>query len=121
MRKYAGEKFIKVDDVRDGALHPTIAFVKEGRYGPEAVFEDGGIFNLNQTNIRKLIEAYGPNSDDWVGKKVALELGSTMYDGALKPTVVVTPESPPLAPEQRTETPAARSAKNTAFDDEIPF
>ncbi len=52
MRKYSGESFIKVDDVRDGPLQMQIAVIKEGKFDrPELVFESGEIFSLNATNI----------------------------------------------------------------------
>jgi hypothetical protein len=48
MRKYAGENFIRVDDVRDGPLPERIAAVKHGKFDrPDIVFEGGAILSLN--------------------------------------------------------------------------
>jgi hypothetical protein len=53
MRKYAGESFIRVDNVRNGSLQERIALVKEGKYErPDIVFESGDILTLNTTNAR---------------------------------------------------------------------
>ena len=76
MRKYSGETFIKVDDVRNGPVRVQIAVVKEGKYDKaNLVFESGEVLGLNSTNNRTLIRAYGPNSDDWIGKEIELYLG----------------------------------------------
>jgi hypothetical protein len=122
MRKYGGETFIKVDSVRDKPLQRTIRLVKDGRFGPEVVFEENEIFGLNQTNIRTLIRAYGPNSDDWTGKIIRLELGSVMYQGTATDSVVVKPVSPALSPAKQAEAQAKAAAGNgKELNDDIPF
>ena len=81
MRKYSGAIFIKVADVRNGALQMQIAAVKEGKYGrPDLVFESGEILSLNASNNRILMSAYGSNSDDWIGKKIDLTLGQLLFE-----------------------------------------
>jgi hypothetical protein len=123
MRKYAGESFIRVDNVRNGSLQERIALVKEGKYErPDIVFESGDILTLNTTNARILIKNYGPSSDDWFGKDVDLTLGTVAYQGKEQESVVIRPISPPMNAADR----QAASAKMTAaatneIDDEIPF
>ena len=54
MRKYSGEHFVKVDDVKDGPIKGQIAVVKEGKWDkPNIVFESGDVLSLNATNISK--------------------------------------------------------------------
>jgi hypothetical protein len=115
MRKFSGAAFIKVDDVRDGPLPMQIAAVREGKYEkPDLVFESGEAFSVNSTNNRILMRAYGANSEDWVGKEIALTLGKVRFQGELQDAVIVKPISPPIAAANRTEAAAE-------LDDEIPF
>ena len=61
MRKYAGESFIRVDNVRNGSLQERIALVKEGKFErPDLIFESGDILSLNTANARTLIKATAP-------------------------------------------------------------
>jgi hypothetical protein len=108
MRKFAGTAFIKVCDVRDGSLQRTIAEIREGRFGPEAVFGDDAI-TLNQTSVKAMIRAYGPDSKHWHGKRVELVLGKIPFNGVPTDSVIVNPLTPALPPDER------------AADDEIPF
>jgi hypothetical protein len=95
MRKYAGAMFIKVDDVRDGALRMQIAAIKEGQFEKaDMVFESGEVLSLNATNTRILIREYGRDSADWIGKEVELRLGQVPFGGQLQDSVVVKPISP---------------------------
>ena len=36
---------------------------------------------LNQTRLKTMIEAFGPNTDNWVGKTIILRRGRTMFKG----------------------------------------
>jgi hypothetical protein len=116
MRKFAGKSFIKVDDVRNGPLQVKIAVVKQGQYDkPDLVFETGEILGLNATNTKALMRAYGPDSDDWVGKEIELYLGEVEYQGEMQPAVLVRPISPPIAAAAKAA--AAKKLGNS----EIPF
>jgi hypothetical protein len=118
MRKYSGEAFLKVSDVRDGPLQMQIAAIREGRYDkPDAVFETGEALSLNATNRKILVRAYGPDSDDWVGKVIELFLGEIEFQKQMHEAVLVRPVSPPLKAAERTKPAQKRSAD---FDDEIP-
>jgi len=109
MRKFSGRSFIKIADVRGGPLQVRIAFVEKGQYGrPNLVFESGEVLSLNATNNKILIRAYGPKSDDWIGKDIELFRGEIEYQKKMQEAVMVRPISPPLTPK-------------TDFADEIPF
>ena len=46
MRKFSGEHFIKVDDVRDGAIQGQIAVVRQGKYDKQdLVLESGDVLS----------------------------------------------------------------------------
>lgn len=116
MKKFVGEHFIKVDDVRDGPIQGRIAVVKEGKYDkPNLVFESGDVLSLNATNTQTLIRAYGTNSDYWVDKQVEMFLGEIKYQGSDHEAVLVRPSSPPLKPASNKKPPKAD------FNDEIPY
>jgi hypothetical protein len=128
MRKYSGTIFIKVADVSEGPLQLQIAVVKVGKYDkPDVVFESGEILSLNATNNRTLIRAYGPNSDDWIGKKIELALGQIEYEGKLQDAVVVKPIDAQVNASQKTpvplEAPPSKAApkKRNDMDDKVPF
>jgi len=77
MKKYSGEHFIKVADVRDGPIEGRIAVVREGQYDkPDLIFESGDVLSLNATNNKTLVRAYGTESDYWIGKQIEMFLGT---------------------------------------------
>jgi hypothetical protein len=113
--KYLGSSFIKVDDVRNCSLPLQIATVKEGKFDKlDVVSETGETLSLNATNTKILVRAYGPNSDEWIGKEIELTLGTVNFQGKPQEAVIVKPISPSIATANRT-------AKPDAFNDDIPF
>jgi hypothetical protein len=119
MRKYSGASFIKVEDVRSSPIRGQIAVIKPGKYDkPDLVFETGEILGLNTTNNRALVRAYGPNSDDWVGKEIELLLGEIEYQGKMQEAVLVKPISPPIPEKAK-----AAAAKKLAdeLNDKVEF
>ena len=123
MRKYAGEIYLKVDDVRAGPRRVTIARIKEGNYGrPEATFTDETILSLNIGNTRLLTKCYGPDGKAWIGREIELQLGSVQYKGAPTDSIIVVPLSPPLsADELRAAQTRAAASSRDEMDDSIPF
>jgi hypothetical protein len=116
MRKFSGEHFIKVDDVRDGPIQGQIAAVRQGKYDkPDVVFESGDVLSLNATNTQTLIRAYGTDSEHWVGEQIEMFLGKIKYQGSDHEAVLVRPISPPLKPAAEKKPPKAD------FDDKIPY
>ncbi len=121
MRRYAGETYIKVDDVRAAPLGLKVAVVKTGKFDkPEIIFETGEIFTLNAGNTKILVRAYGANSDSWIDKEIRLKLGKAPYKGDMVDSVVVEPISPPITEAEKAEA-AAKLPVAAELDDEIPF
>jgi hypothetical protein len=119
MKKYSGEHFIKVNDVRDSPIEGRIAGVREGKYGkPDVILESGDVLSLNATNNKILMRAYGTDSDFWLAKMIRAVLGEIEYQGAPHEAVVVEPISPPI---KKKETKDADSKPAPDMDDEIPF
>jgi hypothetical protein len=118
MRKFSGETFVKLADVRDRPLLQTIAEIKTGKFEkPNLVFESGEALSLNASNNRILLRAYGPNSDDWVGKEIELYAGQVEFQGRPLDAVLVRPITPTPPPPKK---PAAKAAVRDP-DDTIPF
>jgi hypothetical protein len=124
MRKYSGDHFIKINDVRDGPIQAQIAVVKTGKFDkPDLVFESGDVLSLNATNTKILVRAYGPNSRDWIAKSIEMFLGEVEFQKKMQEAVVVRPISPPLKPAEQAKLPPADlvSGKDGDLDDKIPF
>ena len=81
MSKYSGAYFIKLDDLRNGAIRQKIDGVEEcEKYGkPILIFESGEKFSVNSTNNRILLRVYGKNSTDWIGKEIELYAGEVEF------------------------------------------
>jgi site-specific DNA-methyltransferase (adenine-specific) len=81
----------------------------------------------NQTWLSTMIEAFGPNSDNWIGQTIRVQRGTTPYSGKVVPAIVIVP------PEQAPKITAQKSAPQIARDkatiesgrspdeDDIPF
>jgi hypothetical protein len=112
-------EFIKVHHLT-GPRRDVIANVTEGRFGPEAEFQGGGKLSLNQTNLRALANAWGPETDAWIGKEIELYVGKTTFNNEQRDSVLVRPISPVLTQAER-PTPKPKPPIQNDLDDEIPF
>jgi hypothetical protein len=118
MRKFSGEHFVKVANVKDGPIQGQIAVVKEGKYEkPNIVLESGDVLSLNATNNQALVRAYGTESDHWIGKMIEMFLGVIQYNGADHEAVLVRPVSPPIKQTKNDK----EKPPSGDMDDEIPF
>jgi hypothetical protein len=91
LRKYSGERYLKVEDVGD--LHPkkTIAGVRENKKFEklELIFKTGEVLSINATNTNTLLDHYGTNSDNLVDKEVELYVGPIKYNGTDHDVILV--------------------------------
>jgi len=78
---------------------------------------------LNITTIRVLEQAYGGDSDQWIGNKVKVYVDPNVSFGGkivgglrLRTSKVTVRQPPPPPPEER-----APVTKDDEFDDDIPF
>jgi hypothetical protein len=124
MRKFRSGRFLRVEPVRNTPtpMSGRIEALKDGIYGkPNVHFDNGDILALNMTNVGILIDAYGPDSDDWIGKRVGLTVGKVPYQGAVIDSIVINPILPPINAAE-TEKPAEKTKKPAVpIDDDIPF
>jgi hypothetical protein len=114
--------FIKVQHLTDGPRRDVIAGVAQGRFGLEIEFQDGSKLGLNQTNLRKLADAWSTETDHWIGKEVEMYAGKTQYQGEQRDSVLVRPISPALSMAERPKPKPKQSPSGGGdMNDEIPF
>jgi hypothetical protein len=67
---------------------------------------------FNQTKLTTMIDAYGPNLDNWIGKPIVISRGVTQYAGKDVACVVVEPVvAARIAAEPRRPRPVITSGK----------
>lgn len=71
--------------------------VVEGQFGPQHVFKlktrnGEKNANFNQGTLNTLHDAFGKNSEDWVGKSVKVHLVKVMVSGKLQTAMYLAPE-----------------------------
>jgi hypothetical protein len=81
--------------------------------------------------LKTIIAAFGPNFDNWPGKKIVIRRGSTVYSGKPTPAIVVEPVvATRIAAEPRQGRITVESGKSApakpllpvnVIDDDIPF
>jgi hypothetical protein len=91
---------------------------------------------LNQGRLKKMIVAFGPNFDNWPGKKIIIRQGSTVYSGDTVRAIMVEPVVPArIAADPRKVRITIESGQRAsgeppseinpppidAIDDDIPF
>jgi hypothetical protein len=124
MTKYAGQSFVKLDDVRDGPIQEQIAAFGMGKFDrPVLTFENGDALSLNQTNVRVLIRAYGKDGRSWIGHTVELYAGETEFEGKTQQSVLISPVSKPTQEQAAvaTKRDAAIVPPHDKMDDELPW
>ena len=134
MRQFKKPRFLKVDDIRSGPRQMRIAGVLQGKYEkPDLVFESGDKLGLSATNIDILAEAYGWDSNMWVGHVVELSAGKGQFSGKEVDMVLLKPISKAEVEGAETAKEPAKKAPNKppqlkavgggggGMDDEIPF
>ena len=91
LTRYAGNRFIKLADVANGPKRKAVASVVEGNFDrPVMKFADGTSLTLNKTNVNTLLDLFGSADSEYVvGKLVELYAGTTKYQGADKPSVLL--------------------------------
>jgi hypothetical protein len=92
MSEFAGRAFLRVADVENqGSFKAKIVAVeRDNKFGKALLhLSEGSILSLNVTNTRTLIKSFGAESDDWLGGEVEIYLGTTMYEGEEKVTILL--------------------------------
>jgi hypothetical protein len=134
MRQYAGG-IITADEVRNGPIIARIisVHINEKHQVPVLELDTGDAFWAWPFNARKLAQAYGYNSDDWLGHQIQLELGTPYTDknGVTKDSVDLTPISsrdgnskdggPQRVDPAKLPAPMKKHTVKEDLDDEIPF
>jgi hypothetical protein len=118
MSQYAktNSLFLNTNDLKDlGPIKWTIAFVEPGRFEkPNLVFENGKKLGVNPTNARVLINAWGTDSNGWIGHEVQLRLTKVKFGGVDRDMIAIDPINAPAQPASKAQT-------RKDLDDDIPF
>jgi hypothetical protein len=118
LKKYTGDNFVTIDDVRDGPITDTIAGVVQGQFDKlNIVFEGGGRLALNKTNARILRKLFGDDTDLAVGQEIEMYLGQIKYQGADHDAVLI--RAPGGVEAKAEKKPSSEPAD--IGSDEIPF
>lgn len=89
---FASEYLSAADLAEDTAITVTIARVTELEEYQKLLIEfDNASKSLvcNKTNARTIAKAYGPETDNWIGKKLTLFRDSVWMNGEEKPCIRV--------------------------------
>lgn len=110
--KYTKSPFLKGDDLEEGER--TILTIKtaeevsfpSGDTAPVLTFlEIDQKLTLNKTRVKKLVEILGDDTDEWLGKKIALYPIDVQYNGKTMPGIAVA--APPRKPKATQGNPKA--------------
>lgn len=100
-------KFLKAPDLNGGS--PTVTIdrvtveeVGEGERKPCVYFvgKEKGVV-LNKTNATNIADAYGPDTDDWTGKKVTLFTAWVDFNGRSMEAIRIRKADAPKAAQER--------------------
>lgn len=87
-----GQFFKKGEDIKDGDIVKIANEGKkqEGQYGEQDIFlvkkgDKEGNVSFNQTSINNLIDGYGEDSINWIGKKVKVMMIKMSVSGKIRP------------------------------------
>src|SRR5215470_17570832 len=122
MSEFAGRNFLRVADVEQGGTFRAkiVAVERDKKFGKALLhLTEGSILSLNATNAKTLIKSFGAESDDWLSKEIEIYLGTTMFEGEEKVTILVRVISAEVEFKKAT-TPQKRKPVDD-MDDEIPF
>jgi hypothetical protein len=123
LAKFAAERFLGPDDVKDGPMVKTIEKIEQGAYGkPDALFADGTRLSLNKTACRSLIEIFVKDTefDDLAGKRIELFYGSIRYQNKNDPAILL--RAPGSGPAVAEANPTPTEPSGSPVDDVvIPF
>lgn len=96
-----GGEWAKVnEDFKDGDLIKVLdeGTILEGEFGARKVFKvtfkQGGEKNMsfNQTSLNNIIDGYGDDTKDWIGKKIKVFVVKQMVSNKLRNIAYLTPE-----------------------------
>lgn len=134
LRKYAGSRYLKLEDLLDKPpLREWIGLVKieDGKFGERVVLilePSGHMLSLNKTSVGNLLRDFGDEFDGWLGKLVEIYAGTvTTKDGdsdaILVRGVTDAPTATALAEKAKATAKAAKAkaAKASDMDEEISF
>ena len=105
--------------------------IVEGDYGPRKVFKiltlkrEELLLSFNSTSLNNLVDGFGAESEDWVGKVVSVFVVKQMVGDGLKNVIYLAPEGWEMNEDGKFVNPEKgepqEPAKNDINPDDIPF
>jgi plasmid replication initiation protein len=90
----SGEFAKKKEDIKDGDIIKVLdgGTITEGEYGKQNTFRietcnGEKLFSFNQTSQNNLIDAFGEETDNWIGKEVKVWMIKAMVGGKMQDIV----------------------------------
>ena len=81
---FSGEKVFTIAEIKLEKLRDKDKYV--------LYFQEDTIgLPLNVTNLKALINAYGNDTDNWIGKKVRLKTATIIFNAQQKNTIIIEP------------------------------
>ena len=105
----------------------------EGDFGPRKVFKvlttkrESLLLSFNQTSLNNLVEGFGEESENWVGKVVSVFVVKQMVGDGLKNVIYLAPEGWMMDEEGKFGNPKETQTESTKYPtddispDDIPF
>ena len=90
---YQESKFVQPEKKADGSPNPKAGQPKMSLVFDVEVGKDPMIFTCNNTNQAICKDAWGRNTDDWVGKKATIAVIKVNVGGQLKDSIMLTPQA----------------------------
>jgi len=130
MHELFPSKYLKGEEIKDKPILVTITDGKleemqdGGSYKPVLYFKVGKPMVLNKTNGDVIAEAYGDDSDSWMGKKIILYFDKNVSyagkrTGGIR--VRIPSEARPRSPEPEPEEPEEDEVPPPNDEDGAPF
>jgi len=129
--KYTESPYLKGSDLEEGErLTVTIKSAEEATFPQSGdtvpilgFLELEKQLTLNRTRITKLVELFGPDTEDWLGKKISLYPVDVNYQGKITQGVAIAAPPKKSKGGQQPEVEFERPAKKKQEDDdeENPF
>ena len=112
---YGGSGFLKVEDVPSPRV-VTIVAAAEGKFGKiDLTFDDGSKLGVNATNGRILAKAWGFESDDWIGTRAELYVGTVPFNGEPQESILLKPIKSGTPANDRVVVPRNAIGSTTTF------
>ena len=128
MRRWAGEKTLKAEDLKNKSRRVQIAVVRPAPEPsekikfprPSLILETGEVVMLNPTSVFNLCVEFGDDSDRWIGQFIELHPKSGLVDNVSREWIEIEAIAPTTSTQKRKIDPESGGDRDD-MNDSIPF